>query len=99
MTRIYAMLGLMRNKMIMNLNRTNLEKLMEIAIDEAKVSLLEGNSGFGAVIEKDGRIIVQTHDTDSTDGDPTAHAEFKAIKAASAKLWGNLGTSIGLLVE
>ncbi len=76
--------------MIMNLNRTDLETLMEIAIDEATVSLREGNSGFGAVIEYGGRIIVQTHDTDSTDGDPTAHAELKAIKAASAKFGKNL---------
>lgn len=50
----------------------------------------EGNSGFGAVIAKDGEIIAQAHDTDTTDNDPTAHAEIKAIKSASALLGKNL---------
>lgn len=30
---------------------------MKLAIDEAKISLREGNNGFGAVIVKDGQII------------------------------------------
>jgi hypothetical protein len=33
-----------------------LNQYMEIAIEEAKVSLREGNNGFGAVIIKDGKI-------------------------------------------
>ena len=74
----------------MDLNKIDFENLMNIAINEAKVSLREGNSGFGAVIVKEGRIIVQTHDTDRTAGDPTAHAEMKAIRAASAKMGKNL---------
>jgi tRNA(adenine34) deaminase len=69
---------------------TELENLMNAAIDEAKNSLREGNSGFGALIVKDSIIIAQTHDTDSAEGDPTAHAELKAIKAASAKLGKDL---------
>ena len=67
-----------------------LQNLMCVAIEEARTSLREGNSGFGAVIAKDDKIIVQTHDTDNTDNDPTAHAEIKAIKAASAQLGKNL---------
>jgi tRNA(adenine34) deaminase len=69
---------------------TELENLMSVAIDEAKNSLREGNSGFGALIVKESIIYAQTHDTDSTEGDPTAHAELKAIKAASAKLGKDL---------
>ena len=72
------------------MNNTELENLMNIAINEAKISLQEGNSGFGTVIVKDSVIIAQTHDTDSTDKDPTAHAELKAIKAASAELGKDL---------
>jgi len=52
--------------------------------------LREGNNGFGAVIEKGGKIIAQAHDTDTTDGDPTSHAEIKAIRAASSRLGKSL---------
>jgi tRNA(adenine34) deaminase len=72
------------------MNIAELENLMIVAIDEAKNSLREGNSGFGALIVKDSKIISQTHDTDSTEGDPTAHAELMAIKVASAKLGKDL---------
>lgn len=67
-----------------------LQNLMSIGIDEAKISLREGNSGFGALIVKDGEIIAQTHDTDTTDGDPTAHAEIKAIRTAAHRLGKDL---------
>lgn len=67
-----------------------LRELMHSAIEEAKASLGEGNSGFGAVIAKNGKIIAQTHDTDTTDGDPTAHAELKAIRAAATRLGKDL---------
>ncbi|MFH0974197.1 MAG: nucleoside deaminase [Spirochaetota bacterium] len=68
----------------------DLQKYMSIAIDEARFSLREGNSGFGAVIVKDDKLIAQAHDTDSTDGDPTAHAEMKAIRLASSKFGKSL---------
>ena len=59
---------------------------MESAINEAKISLREGNNGFGAVIIKVGRIIASSHDMEDTENDPTSHAEINAIKAASQKL-------------
>jgi tRNA(Arg) A34 adenosine deaminase TadA len=37
----------------------NLESFMNIAIEEAKTSLKEGNSGFGAVIIKDSDLILK----------------------------------------
>jgi tRNA(adenine34) deaminase len=57
---------------------------MKIAIMEGEISLREGNHGFGAVIVKGNEIIAQTHDTDATEADPTAHAELKAIRMASS---------------
>jgi tRNA(adenine34) deaminase len=75
---------------VQKMNITDLNNLMSIAIDEAKNSLREGNSGFGALIVKDRIIIAQTHDTDTSEGDPTAHAELKAIKIATAKLGKDL---------
>jgi tRNA(adenine34) deaminase len=62
----------------------SIEDFMDIAINEAKTSLKEGNSGFGAVIIKDNAIISKAHDTDKTSNDPTAHAEITAIKQAAS---------------
>ncbi len=67
----------------------NPEKVIDIAISEAKESLKEGNSGFGAVIIRDDVVISQAHDTDKTSKDPTAHAEMNAIRLASGKLNGD----------
>ncbi len=77
--------------MIFDNNKMNdIQKFMRIAIDEAKLSLREGNSGFGAVIMKEGALITRAHDTDSTEGDPTAHAEMKAVRRAASLLGKNL---------
>ena len=68
----------------------HLEQFMDIAITEAKTSLKEGNSGFGAVIVKDDTVIAQAHDIDTTSNDPTAHAELNVIRLASQKTNGDL---------
>jgi tRNA(Arg) A34 adenosine deaminase TadA len=68
----------------------NLEQFFDIAIAEAKISLKEGNRGFGAVIIQDNNVIAKTHDTDTTSNDPTAHAELKAIRLAAQKIKGDL---------
>ena len=62
-----------------------LERIMRMAIEEARHSLREGNSGFGAVIAKGGEIITRAHDTDKTSGDPTQHAEMNVIRSAANK--------------
>jgi tRNA(Arg) A34 adenosine deaminase TadA len=67
---------------------------MHYAIEEAEDSLREGNSGFGAVISRDGGIVARAHDTDTTDGDPTAHAEIKAIRTVSARFGKDLSGCI-----
>ena len=64
---------------------SNLEDFMSIAIEEAKISLKEGNSGFGAVIIKGDALISRAHDTDKTSNDPTEHAEITAIRLAAEK--------------
>lgn len=60
-----------------------LDQFMRIAIEEAKISLREGNNGFGSVIIKDGNIIVSSHDKEDTENDSTSHAEMNAIREAS----------------
>ena len=63
---------------------------MHIAIEEARISLREGNRGFGAVIVKGHDVISKAHDTDKTSGDPTEHAEMRVIRSAAGKLGGDL---------
>lgn len=63
---------------------------MKVAINEARLSLQEGNHGFGALIQKEGEIIAQAHDKEESDRDSTSHAEINAIKIASQKIGKNL---------
>lgn len=67
---------------------------MEIAIEKAKLSLKEGNKGFGVVIVKDNVILANAHDTEVTSNDTTAHAEMNAIKKACSIVGGYLNNSI-----
>lgn len=60
--------------------------LLKEAINEAnKNSITNFQEGgpFGAVIEKNGKIISQAHNTVLSTKDPTAHAEINAIRLAS----------------
>jgi len=63
---------------------------MQMAIEEAILSLREGNHGFGAVIVKDNEIISKAHDLEESAGDSTLHAEINAIRLASDKIGKNL---------
>jgi len=67
-----------------------LKNQMGAAIKEARISLREGNSGFGAVIIKGRDVFAKAHDTDKTSGDPTQHAEMNVIRSAADKLGGDL---------
>ncbi len=63
---------------------------MAMAIEEATMSLRQGNCGFGAVLAKNNELIAKAHDTEKTAGDSTAHAEMTVIRCASAKLGRDL---------
>jgi len=76
------------------IDEKNYEKYMEIALEEAKQSLKEGNKGFGAVIIKNDKILGQSHDTEITENDPTAHAEINVIKSVSRVLGRDLQNCI-----
>lgn len=75
-------------------NEKDLERCMRLAIEEAHVSLREGNHGFGAVIALDGRALAQCHDTEESDSDPTAHAELKAIRLACSRVGKELSRCV-----
>ena len=53
-------------------------EFMRIAIEESK----RGDWPYGAVIVKDGAIVVKGFNTATRDRDPTAHAEVNVIRAA-----------------
>lgn len=63
---------------------------MAVAIEEAELSLREGDCGFGAVVARNEEIIARAHDTERTAQDPTAHAELTAIRQAAARLGRSL---------
>ena len=66
------------------------DKFMEIALEEAKLSLKEGNKGFGAILVKNNKILARSHDTEVSENDPTAHAEINVLK----KAFKNLGKEL-----
>lgn len=70
------------------------DEFMKVALEEAKTSLKEGNNGFGAVIVKDNKILLRTHDKEETESDPTSHAELNAIRLAAQKCGRNLESCI-----
>jgi tRNA(adenine34) deaminase len=70
----------------MNLSAQDYCGFMNVAIEEAELSLREGNKGFGAVLVRNGTIFARTHDSEVTESDPTAHAEMKLVREACTKL-------------
>ena len=79
--------------------KMELEEFMRIAIKEAEASLREGNNGFGAVIAKEGHLIVSSHDKEDTENDPTSHAEINAIREAYKTLGKTLSGCILILTH
>jgi tRNA(adenine34) deaminase len=62
------------------------EPFMAIAIEEAKLGAAMGEQPFGAVVVRNGEIIVQTRSLKVSTFDTTAHSETLAIKYATQKL-------------
>jgi guanine deaminase len=62
------------------------EQFMREAIEKAREGIVAGQSPFGSVIMRDGKIVAATHNTVWRDGDPTAHAEVNNIRAAARAL-------------
>jgi tRNA(adenine34) deaminase len=62
------------------------EKFMRIAIEEAKAGAAAGEQPFGAVVTRNGEVIVQARSLKVSTFDTTAHSETLAIKYATQKL-------------
>ena len=56
---------------------------MELALRQAEIAVAKGQTPFGAVlVDRDGQLIGEGHNTVRADLDPTAHAEIVAIRQA-----------------
>ncbi len=66
--------------------RIDFNKMMRLAIEEARISRREGNKGYGSVVALGDEVVGQAHDTAATDVDPSLHAEVNAIRQAVRRL-------------
>jgi tRNA(adenine34) deaminase len=57
---------------------------MQLALLQAGAALAHGDVPVGAVVVRDGHVIAQAHNERELTGDPTAHAEVLALRAAAA---------------
>ncbi len=62
--------------------KIDFQKIMEIILEEVKISLHEGDKAGAAVITLGNQIISKAHDSTKTDQDPSKHAPMKAIQEA-----------------
>lgn len=77
------------------------EDYMRLALEEATVAASEGEVPIGAVVVCDGEVVARAHNRREQDLDPSAHAEFAAMVAASQKLerWRLTGCTVYVTLE
>ncbi len=77
------------------------EEYMRLALEEAEAAAAEGEVPIGAVAVCDGRVVARAHNRREGDADPSAHAEFTAMVAASRALgrWRLTGCTVYVTLE
>ena len=77
------------------------ETYMRMALDEARAAADEDEVPIGAVVVCDGRVVASAHNRRELDADPSAHAEFAAMVAASRALgrWRLTGCTVYVTLE
>jgi tRNA(adenine34) deaminase len=77
------------------------EDLMRLAIAQARCAEAHGDVPIGAVIARDGEPLAAAGNERELRGDPTAHAEILAIRAAAEALggWRLPGTTLYVTLE
>ena len=80
---------------------TDDEKYMRLALAEADAAATEGEVPIGAVVVCDGQVVARAHNRRELDLDPSAHAEFSAMVAASRELerWRLTGCTVYVTLE
>ncbi|WP_408669730.1 nucleoside deaminase [Sanguibacter biliveldensis] len=82
--------------------RPELDRLMGLAIVEARLALRTGDVPVGAVVVgPDGQVVGRGHNTREATGDPTAHAEVLALRDAAQTLgeWRLAGCTLVVTLE
>lgn len=82
--------------------RPGLDRLMGLAIDEARLALGTGDVPVGAVVVgPDGQVVGRGHNAREATGDPTAHAEVLALRDAAQTLgeWRLAGCTLVVTLE
>ena len=59
---------------------------MRTAVEKAREGIAAGQTPFGAVVVRAGKVVASAHNTVWRDTDPTAHAEVNAIRQAALAL-------------
>ena len=77
------------------------EDYMRLALDEAHLAAEEGEVPIGAIVVCDGEVVARAHNRRETDRDPSAHAEFSAMRAAARALdrWRLTGCTVYVTLE
>ncbi|UNC90644.1 tRNA adenosine(34) deaminase TadA [Candidatus Contubernalis alkaliaceticus] len=77
------------------------EYFMRAALEEAQNAFEKGEVPIGAVLVKDGQVIVRAHNLKEERRDPTAHAEILVIQKASQifNSWRLAGTTLYVTIE
>ncbi|MFN8108464.1 MAG: tRNA adenosine(34) deaminase TadA [Thermoleophilia bacterium] len=77
------------------------EQFMRLALREAMVAAEHGDVPIGAVVVRDGEVVGSAHNERELRGDPTAHAEVLALRAAGLALggWRLVGTVLYCTLE
>lgn len=84
------------------LSRADLDALMGLALAEAELALVTGDVPVGAVVVgPDGVVIGRGHNEREATGDPTAHAEVLALRAAAGVVgqWRLAGCTLVVTLE
>ena len=64
------------------------ERMMRLALDEARRALAEGEVPVGAVVARGAQVLSTGHNSRETAHDPCGHAEINALRAAAKALGG-----------
>ena len=77
------------------------ERVMRLALAEARTCLEHGDVPIGAVVTRGDDVLAAVGNRRELDGDPTAHAEILALRAASATLgsWRLEGCTLTVTLE
>jgi tRNA(adenine34) deaminase len=77
------------------------ERLMRLALAEARTCLDHGDVPIGAVVTKGGEVLAVAGNRREGNADPTAHAEILAVRSAAAALgsWRLEGCTLTVTLE